>query len=130
VPAFDGVAVIGGLWSYASNAVPISPKPLDFQFCVPSHRFIAHMSSSDPRMSAALQVGGLGLTLTAADRVVIVDPSWNPSVDNQAVSWGKQGCSGRERLAHEALSALCCFCSCGSSCTSTYTCSRRQVASQ
>ncbi len=30
-----------------------------------------------------LQVGGLGLTLTAADRVVIVDPSFNPSIDNQ-----------------------------------------------
>jgi SNF2 family DNA or RNA helicase len=30
-----------------------------------------------------MQVGGLGLTLTAADRVVIVDPSWNPAVDNQ-----------------------------------------------
>lgn len=30
-------------------------------------------------------VGGLGLTLTAADRVVILDPSWNPSTDNQAV---------------------------------------------
>jgi SNF2 family DNA or RNA helicase len=32
-----------------------------------------------------LQVGGLGLTLTAADRVIIVDPSWNPAVDNQSV---------------------------------------------
>ncbi|KAL2653795.1 hypothetical protein R1flu_021923 [Riccia fluitans] len=31
------------------------------------------------------QVGGLGLTLTAADRVVIVDPAWNPSTDNQSV---------------------------------------------
>lgn len=29
------------------------------------------------------QVGGLGLTLTAADRVIIIDPAWNPSVDNQ-----------------------------------------------
>lgn len=26
-----------------------------------------------------LQVGGLGLTLTAADRVIILDPAWNPS---------------------------------------------------
>jgi hypothetical protein len=33
----------------------------------------------------ASQVGGLGLTLTEADRVVIVDPAWNPSVDNQSV---------------------------------------------
>lgn len=31
------------------------------------------------------QVGGLGLTLTAADRVVILDPAWNPSMDDQSV---------------------------------------------
>ncbi|XP_067932031.1 DNA excision repair protein ERCC-6-like isoform X3 [Watersipora subatra] len=31
------------------------------------------------------QVGGVGLTLTAADRVVIFDPSWNPATDSQAV---------------------------------------------
>ncbi len=31
------------------------------------------------------KVGGIGLTLTAADRVIIFDPSWNPSTDNQAV---------------------------------------------
>ena len=31
------------------------------------------------------QVGGLGLTLTAADRVIVVDPAWNPSVDSQSV---------------------------------------------
>ncbi|KHN17394.1 DNA excision repair protein ERCC-6-like [Glycine soja] len=31
------------------------------------------------------QVGGLGLTLTRADRVIVVDPSWNPSTDNQSV---------------------------------------------
>eukprot|EP00276_Gloeochaete_wittrockiana_P011319 CAMPEP_0184645804 /NCGR_PEP_ID=MMETSP0308-20130426/2400_1 /TAXON_ID=38269 /ORGANISM="Gloeochaete witrockiana, Strain SAG 46.84" /LENGTH=1061 /DNA_ID=CAMNT_0027075225 /DNA_START=95 /DNA_END=3280 /DNA_ORIENTATION=+ len=31
------------------------------------------------------QTGGLGFTLTGADRVIVFDPSWNPSSDNQAV---------------------------------------------
>ncbi|XVF14803.1 hypothetical protein REPUB_Repub09cG0092800 [Reevesia pubescens] len=31
------------------------------------------------------QVGGLGLTFTKADRVIVVDPAWNPSTDNQSV---------------------------------------------
>ena len=30
-------------------------------------------------------MGGLGLTLTAADRVVIYDPAWNPAADSQSV---------------------------------------------
>ena len=29
--------------------------------------------------ACGLQVGGLGLTITAADRVIILDPSWNPA---------------------------------------------------
>ncbi|XP_041855416.1 DNA excision repair protein ERCC-6-like [Melanotaenia boesemani] len=42
----------------------------------------------DKRYSVFLlttQVGGVGITLTAADRVVIYDPSWNPATDAQAV---------------------------------------------
>uniref|UniRef100_A0A0D9WBL7 Protein CHROMATIN REMODELING 24 n=1 Tax=Leersia perrieri TaxID=77586 RepID=A0A0D9WBL7_9ORYZ len=31
------------------------------------------------------QVGGLGNTLTKADRVIVVDPAWNPSTDNQSI---------------------------------------------
>jgi len=29
--------------------------------------------------------GGVGLTLTGADRVILIDPHWNPAVDQQAV---------------------------------------------
>ncbi|XP_059648465.1 protein CHROMATIN REMODELING 24-like [Cornus florida] len=38
-----------------------------------------------PILLLSSKVGGLGLTLTKADRVIIVDPAWNPSVDNQSV---------------------------------------------
>uniref|UniRef100_A0A3P8U357 Excision repair cross-complementation group 6-like n=1 Tax=Amphiprion percula TaxID=161767 RepID=A0A3P8U357_AMPPE len=43
---------------------------------------------TDDRYSVFLlttQVGGVGITLTAANRVVIYDPSWNPATDAQAV---------------------------------------------
>lgn len=42
--------------------------------------------------SLACQVGGLGLTLTAADRVIILDPAWNPST-------GELGCNARDEPA-------------------------------
>lgn len=35
---------------------------------------------------ASLKCGGVGLNLTAASRVIIVDPWWNYSVDDQAFS--------------------------------------------
>ena len=44
--------------------------------------------NTDPSIFAfflTTQVGGVGLTLTGADRVIIYDPSWNPSTDAQAV---------------------------------------------
>lgn len=34
---------------------------------------------------ASTKVGGIGVNLTGADRVIIVDPDWNPSTDNQAL---------------------------------------------
>ena len=43
--------------------------------------------NEDPTIFCALlttRVGGLGLNLTGADRVVLFDPDWNPKVDEQA----------------------------------------------
>eukprot|EP00931_Biecheleriopsis_adriatica_P075533 TRINITY_DN4937_c0_g1_i1.p1 TRINITY_DN4937_c0_g1~~TRINITY_DN4937_c0_g1_i1.p1 ORF type:complete len:1573 (+),score=524.53 TRINITY_DN4937_c0_g1_i1:64-4782(+) len=36
-------------------------------------------------MLLSVAVGGVGLNLTSADRVVLVDPAWNPAIDAQAV---------------------------------------------
>jgi SNF2 family DNA or RNA helicase len=44
-----------------------------------------NVANDIPLALLTTQVGGLGLTLTAADRVVIYDPSWNPAADSQSV---------------------------------------------
>jgi len=32
-----------------------------------------------------MKVGGVGLIITGADRVILLSPNWNPTVDEQAV---------------------------------------------
>jgi len=49
---------------------------------------VAKFQQPDSRyfcMCLSVQVGGTGLTITGADRVILVDPAWNPSVDAQAI---------------------------------------------
>ena len=41
--------------------------------------------ASVPVFLISLKAGGVGINLTAADYVFILDPWWNPSVENQAV---------------------------------------------
>jgi superfamily II DNA/RNA helicase len=36
-------------------------------------------------MCLSSQVGGVGLTITGADRVILCDPAWNPAMDSQAI---------------------------------------------
>ncbi|KAM8987530.1 DNA excision repair protein ERCC-6-like [Ara ararauna] len=83
-----------------------SRKMLDIIEQVLSHRqfrimridgTVTHLLEREKRISAfqrnrdysvfllTTQVGGVGITLTAASRVVIFDPSWNPATDAQAV---------------------------------------------
>ena len=55
-------------------------------YCQGKANRIAHASASSLlSCRSSAQVGGLGLTITEADRVIIVDPAWNPATDNQAV---------------------------------------------
>jgi SNF2 family DNA or RNA helicase len=38
-----------------------------------------------PMFLCSLKAGGVGLTLTAADYVILFDPWWNPAVERQAI---------------------------------------------
>jgi SNF2 family DNA or RNA helicase len=44
-----------------------------------------NMDPAVPIFLISLKAGGTGLNLTSADTVIIFDPWWNPSVENQAV---------------------------------------------
>ena len=48
---------------------------------------VVHQFQTDPEVKVlllSLKAGGVGLNLTAADHVFIVDPWWNPAVEDQA----------------------------------------------
>ena len=63
-------------------------------------------TASIPLFLLTSQVGGLGLTLTAADRVIVVDPSWNPATDNQAVD----RCAARVQYLGKVVSFALAVC--------------------
>ncbi len=46
-------------------------------------RFMA--PGGPPLFLCSLKAGGVGLTLTAADYVILYDPWWNPAVERQAI---------------------------------------------
>jgi len=53
----------------------------------PPPRRAEFQSPAGPRvLLLTTQVGGVGLTLTAATRVVMLDPSWTPAGDEQAIA--------------------------------------------
>merc|ERR1719506_3306594 len=58
----------------------IEPKDRDLKltkFQAPDSRYFC--------MCLSTQVGGVGLTITGADRVILTDPAWNPAMDAQAI---------------------------------------------
>ena len=49
--------------------------------------------------------GGVGLTLTGADRVIVYDPSWNPAGDNQAIDRAYRIGQIKEVIAYRLITA-------------------------
>ena len=47
-------------------------------------RVKAFQNGDDPLFLISLKAGGVGLNLTAADYVIILDPWWNPAAEDQA----------------------------------------------
>ncbi|XP_039754264.1 DNA excision repair protein ERCC-6-like [Pararge aegeria] len=54
---------------------------------------------------ATTRVGGLGVNLTGADRVIIYDPDWNPATDNQAKERAWRIGQNRDVTVYRLLSA-------------------------
>lgn len=60
---------------------------MDGQTPISKRQVLVDQFNMDPTLAVFLlttRVGGLGVNLTGADRVIIYDPDWNPSTDMQA----------------------------------------------
>ena len=58
-----------------------------------------------PVMLLSLKAGGTGLTLTAADHVFLLDPWWNPAVEDQAADRAHRIGQDRPVLVHRLVAA-------------------------
>ena len=60
---------------------------------------------SCPLFLVSLKAGGLGLNLTAADYVFLLDPWWNPAVEAQAIDWAHRIGQDRPVFAYRLIAA-------------------------
>ncbi len=56
-------------------------------------------------MLLSLKAGGVGITLTAADHLFLMDPWWNPAVQNQAADRAHRIGQKRSVLVHQMIAA-------------------------
>ena len=59
--------------------------PCEAGIVMPLQPNLAFLDLSACHPGLSMQVGGTGLTVTGANRVILVDPAWNPSADAQAI---------------------------------------------
>ena len=60
-------------------------------------------SGSAPVMLVSLRAGGVGLNLTAADHVFLMDPWWNPAVEDQAADRAHRIGQDRPVMVHRLI---------------------------
>ncbi len=87
-------ALVFSQWTSLLDLIEPHLRAADIRFCrldgsTPSERrgeLVAEFQAADgPHvMLLSLKAGGTGLNLTAADHVFLVDPWWNPAVEDQA----------------------------------------------
>eukprot|EP00850_Spirogloea_muscicola_P008743 SM000047S16882 [mRNA] locus=s47:469171:475093:+ [translate_table: standard] len=81
---------------------------IDGQLSLPKRLEQVEAFQRDKNVSVMLlttQVGGLGLTLTGANRVIIMNPHWNPSVDDQSVDRAYRMGQRRNVIVYRLISA-------------------------
>jgi len=62
-------------------------------------------SGEVPFLLASLKAGGVGLNLTAADTVILLDPWWNPAVEQQAAARAHRIGQSRPVIVHRLVAA-------------------------
>ncbi|KAH9844917.1 SNF2 family N-terminal domain [Teratosphaeria destructans] len=75
------------LESFVQNLPGFNYKRMDGNTSIKDRQDLVDEFNKDPNLHVFLlttKVGGLGVNLTGADRVIIYDPDWNPSTDVQA----------------------------------------------
>ena len=75
------------LEKYVRRISGLNYRRMDGNTPIPSRQDMVDEFNKNPNVHVFLlttKVGGLGINLTGADRVIIYDPDWNPSTDVQA----------------------------------------------
>jgi hypothetical protein len=81
-PSVDKHAI--SLYHFFRNVKVLPSSKIDVQVCGLT-TFVVQNDESVRVFLISLKAGGVGLNLTAADYVYIVDPWWNPAVEQQAI---------------------------------------------